>query len=93
MARDILIIDDEDDIRLIAAVALERLAGWEVASVGSGEEAVRSALPTGGKPGADVLTVDSGLRVLSGGQKRWDPGIGGNGCGLQFGDHAPGTDR
>ena len=36
MAHRILIIDDEDDIREVAALSLESVAGWEVATAASG---------------------------------------------------------
>lgn len=36
MARRILIIDDEDDIREVAALSLETVAGWEVETASSG---------------------------------------------------------
>ncbi len=44
MARKILIIDDEDDIREVAALSLESVAGWEVVSASSGAQGlVRAA--------------------------------------------------
>ena len=36
MIRRILIIDDEDDIRQVAALSLETVAGWEVVMASSG---------------------------------------------------------
>ena len=36
LARKILIIDDEDDIREVAALSLESVAGWEVIKASSG---------------------------------------------------------
>jgi len=36
VARRILIIDDEDDIREVAALSLETVAGWEVETASSG---------------------------------------------------------
>ena len=36
MVRKILIIDDEDDIREVAALSLESVAGWEVIRASSG---------------------------------------------------------
>ena len=38
MARKILIIDDEDDIREVAALSLESIAGWEVIVASSGAQ-------------------------------------------------------
>jgi CheY-like chemotaxis protein len=42
--RRILIIDDEDDIREVAALSLESLAGWQVATASSGADGIRAAL-------------------------------------------------
>jgi CheY-like chemotaxis protein len=39
----LLIVDDEDDIRLIARMSLERIGGWEAVDVGSAEDAVEAA--------------------------------------------------
>ena len=36
----ILLVDDEDDIREVAQLSLETVAGWEVLSVSSGREAL-----------------------------------------------------
>ena len=41
--RRILIIDDEDDIREVAALSLEALAGWNVSTAASGPEGITSA--------------------------------------------------
>ena len=44
MPRRILIIDDEDDIREVAALSLETVAGWEVVVASSGAQGlVRAA--------------------------------------------------
>ena len=44
MSRKILIIDDEDDIREVAALSLESVAGWEVVAASSGAQGlVRAA--------------------------------------------------
>jgi len=44
VARKILIIDDEDDIREVAALSLESVAGWEVMVASSGAQGlVRAA--------------------------------------------------
>ncbi len=40
----ILIIDDEDDIREVAALTLEAIAGWHVTSASSGAEGIERAL-------------------------------------------------
>lgn len=39
----VLIIDDEDDIREIAALSLETVAGWEVLMANSGAAGIRKA--------------------------------------------------
>ena len=41
--RRILIIDDEDDIREVAALSLESVAGWSVSTACSGAEGIRTA--------------------------------------------------
>jgi CheY-like chemotaxis protein len=44
----VLLVDDEDDIRLVARASLERLAGWTVSAASSGAEGVllaRDELP------------------------------------------------
>jgi DNA-binding response OmpR family regulator len=44
MTHRILIIDDEDDIREVAALSLETVAGWDVAMASSGDQGmVRAA--------------------------------------------------
>ncbi|HEX8451906.1 MAG TPA: response regulator [Longimicrobium sp.] len=43
MSRRVLVIDDEDDIREVAQLALEAVAGWEVSSASSGAEGLRLA--------------------------------------------------
>ncbi len=43
MIKRVLLVDDEPDIRMIAAISLERLGGWEVVAVGSGREALTEA--------------------------------------------------
>jgi CheY-like chemotaxis protein len=44
VSRKILIIDDEDDIREVAALSLESIAGWEVVAASSGAQGlVRAA--------------------------------------------------
>jgi CheY-like chemotaxis protein len=42
--RRILIIDDEDDIREVAALSLESMAGWHVTLASSGADGIRAAL-------------------------------------------------
>lgn len=55
MQRRILIIDDEDDIRQVAALSLETVAGWEVVTASSGADGIRSAQVE--KPDAILLDV------------------------------------
>lgn len=43
MQRRILIIDDEDDIRQVAAMSLETVAGWNVVTASSGAQGIRRA--------------------------------------------------
>jgi CheY-like chemotaxis protein len=53
--RKILIIDDEDDIREVAALSLESLAGWEIVTANSGAQGVARAAEQ--KPDAILLDV------------------------------------
>lgn len=53
--RRILIIDDEDDIREVAALSLETVAGWEVLTANSGAEGIREAVAQ--KPDAILMDV------------------------------------
>ena len=55
VARKILIIDDEDDIREVAALSLESVAGWEVIVADSGAQGVARAAEQ--KPDAILLDV------------------------------------
>ena len=50
----LLLVDDEDDIRRVATLSLERVGGWEVVPAGSGAEAVAAA--QGG--GFDAVLLD-----------------------------------
>ena len=43
MGRKILIIDDEEDIREVAALSLETVAGWDVLVAGSGAAGIAKA--------------------------------------------------
>ncbi|MHB1022011.1 MAG: response regulator [Acidobacteriaceae bacterium] len=53
--RRILIIDDEDDIRQVAALSLETVAGWEVFTANSGMQGIEKAAAE--KPDAILLDV------------------------------------
>ena len=55
MVRRILIIDDEDDIREVAALSLESVAGWEVIRASSGMEGLTRAAEY--QPDAILLDV------------------------------------
>ncbi len=55
MARRVLIIDDEDDIREVAALSLESVAGWEVLTASSGLQGLARAAEH--KPDAILLDV------------------------------------
>jgi CheY-like chemotaxis protein len=43
MSRRLLLVDDEDAIRTIASISLERIAGWTVIPVASGQAALEAA--------------------------------------------------
>jgi CheY-like chemotaxis protein len=44
MSHKILIIDDEEDIREVAALSLETVAGWNVISANSGAQGLARAI-------------------------------------------------
>jgi CheY-like chemotaxis protein len=55
VSRKILIVDDEDDIRAVAQMSLEVVAGWTVVTAGSGSEALGIAAAE--QPDAILLDV------------------------------------
>jgi CheY-like chemotaxis protein len=55
LAYRILIIDDEDDIREVAALSLESVAGWQVIVAGSGAQGLARAIEH--QPDAILLDV------------------------------------
>jgi CheY-like chemotaxis protein len=55
VTRKVLIIDDEDDIREVAALSLESVAGWEVITAASGAQGLARAAEH--KPDAILLDV------------------------------------
>jgi CheY-like chemotaxis protein len=55
LPRKILIIDDEDDIREVAALSLESVAGWDVVTANSGAQGVARAIEH--QPDAILLDV------------------------------------
>jgi CheY-like chemotaxis protein len=62
LQRRVLIIDDEEDIRAVAAMSLETVAGWEVLMAGSGAAGIARAqeqLP-------DAILLDVMMPVMDG---------------------------
>jgi CheY-like chemotaxis protein len=55
MSHRILIIDDEEDIRDVAALSLETVAGWEVVVASSGAQGIARAIEH--QPDAILLDV------------------------------------
>lgn len=55
MAHKVLIIDDEDDIREVAALSLESVAGWQVVTASSGAQGLARAIEE--QPNAILLDV------------------------------------
>ncbi len=53
--RRILIIDDEDDIREVAALSLETVAGWTVCTANSGTTGIQKAITE--RPDAILMDV------------------------------------
>jgi len=54
--RRILIIDDEEDIREVAALSLEATAGWEIVTASNGADGIRAA--TNSRPFPDAILMD-----------------------------------
>lgn len=54
-AKRILLVDDEQDIREVAAVSLEAVGGWQVLTAANGLEAITTALAE--QPDAIILDV------------------------------------
>ena len=55
--RTILIIDDEDDIREVAALSLEATAGWQIVTASSGREGIEAAANPARRPDAILMDV------------------------------------
>jgi len=53
----ILIIDDEDDIREVAALSLEATAGWEIITASSGADGILAAADPHKRPNAILMDV------------------------------------
>ena len=51
----ILLVDDEDNIREVAAISMQAVGGWQVVSASSGTEAIATALAE--QPDAILLDV------------------------------------
>nr|MBA2348211.1 response regulator [Solirubrobacterales bacterium] len=63
MSRDhILLVDDDDDIREVAAMSLEAIGGWRVSSARSGSDGVAAALADP----PDVILLDVMMPDLDG---------------------------
>ncbi|MBD2508271.1 response regulator [Nostoc muscorum FACHB-395] len=62
MNRNILIVDDEEDVRAIAKLGLEMAAGWNVLTASSGKEALKVAATH--KP--DVILLDMMMPDMDG---------------------------
>ena len=77
--RRILIIDDEDDIREVAALSLETTAGWEIVTASSGAEGIRAAANS--KPAPDAILMDVMMPGMDGPttfrQMQQNPGLAG----------------
>jgi two-component system OmpR family response regulator len=63
MRRRVLVVDDDETIREIARLSLERVGEWEVVEAASGEEAVAAA--TGAGP-FDLVLLDVMMPGLDG---------------------------
>lgn len=62
MTHRILVVDDDEDVRRLAVMSLSRVGGYEVTSVGSGEDcltALRTDLP-------DAVVLDVMMPVMDG---------------------------
>src|SRR3954470_4877 len=55
MTKRVLLIDDDDDIREVAAMSLETVAGWEVLAAQSGKQGIEVAVAE--HPDAILLDV------------------------------------
>ncbi len=62
LPKHILLVDDDDDIREVAALSLETVGGWKVSSVGDGAGAI--AMARAQRP--DAILLDVMMPVLDG---------------------------
>ena len=60
--RRILIIDDEDDIREVAALSLESVAGWTVSTACCGADGIKAALAEA----PDAILMDVMMPAMDG---------------------------
>ena len=60
-ARRVLIIDDDDGIREVAKMSLELVAGWDVATAGSGAEGLARARESPPSSGWQPKSSDTSL--------------------------------
>jgi len=62
MSHTVVLVDDEPDIREVATMSLEAVAGWRVLGASSGREAIELAL--GGE--AEAMLLDAMMPELDG---------------------------
>jgi CheY-like chemotaxis protein len=62
MSHRILIIDDEDDIREVAGLSLETVAGWEVILASSGAQGIARAI----EHQPDAILLDVMMPIMDG---------------------------
>lgn len=62
--RRILIIDDEEDIREVAALSLEATAGWEIVTASNGADGILAAANS--KPVPDAILMDVMMPEMDG---------------------------
>ena len=60
----VLIIDDEEDIREVAALSLEATAGWEIVTASSGADGILAA--GNSKPVPDAILMDVMMPEMDG---------------------------
>ncbi len=64
--RRILIIDDEDDIREVAALSLEACAGWHVSTASCGAEGITCAAALNQQGKLDAIIMDVMMPEMDG---------------------------